>query len=142
MKRYIVMLILVLITTSLFGQNAKVVPLSEKDAIRAASLYKTMKDAEKAWEDFQTEVRENYLVVKPNKTCSWEHTCTDCISVCNRYKDGFNFGGFSFSEDFKFIVPKENSISYTWAIPCYPNNLIGTGGTTTYTAPYVPWKLR
>ena len=124
MKRYIVMLILVLVTTSLFGQNAKVVPLSEKDAIRAASLYKAMKDTEKAWEDFQMEVRENYLVVKPNKTCSWEHTCTDCISVCNRYKDGFNFGGFSFSEDFKFIVPVETRLC-----TCYYG--LSTGCATT-----------
>jgi hypothetical protein len=70
------------------AQNAKVMALSTDDAAQAKKLHVEMKAAEKAWEDFNKKVKKEYA----SKDSGFEY-------------------GFTFSEDFKYIVP---DASATW----------------------------
>jgi hypothetical protein len=87
---------------TLNAQTAKVIALSPEDAELAKSLYNQKTALEKKIADFQDGIKKHYLV-EVDKTSSgycW------LGKPCPSYRDGWGFGEFEFSEDFKFIVPK------------------------------------
>ena len=115
MKRIFTMIVVLFLAASMYAQDAKVIALDRCDATKAARLYQAMKDAEKAWEEFQSEIKTKYLTIGTQPvTCPANVWCSGTPA---RYRDGFDFGAFKFSDDFKYIVPEPKSGTATWA-PC------------------------
>jgi hypothetical protein len=63
MRYTLLPILLLVLSTPLLAQDAKVMPLKDKDSAQAELLYMRMKDAEKAWADFQGQVKVEYLTV-------------------------------------------------------------------------------
>ena len=128
----IVAVILALACVPVLAQTALVVQLSAADAAKAKQLYDSQLAAEKAYQDFQTDVGNRYV--------SHEVTATACAAICTQDGCGCTsptptleqekashsfqlnrdwWQGFIFSEDFKFIVPR--------ILPPLPTQYSGTG---------------
>ena len=82
------------------AQNVKVIALSSADAEQSTKLHEQLKAAQKAVDDFDAQVSHRYTA-----------TSCDALGKDCSYKDGWS-GGFLYSEDWKFIVPK-NPFAYT-----------------------------
>lgn len=136
MKALIITLAL-LVSGVCFGQTAKVIQLSDRDAAEAKALYASKSEIEEKIRELQERINENYLrkVVNSNIDCPSGFDLgyltgftgpTSLIQhVC--YKNGWT-GNFQFSEDFRFIVPSSmvpaNSL-------LYPSFVRGVGDTNT-----------
>lgn len=103
-------LVLTVAVEQAFSQTAKVIALSPEDAKQAESLYQQKKDIEDKIAKLEDLVKNKYLIegVPLYMGCVF-------IEIANPYPNQTNLhycrlagweGGFQFSEDFKFIVPK------------------------------------
>jgi hypothetical protein len=92
-----------LFTPALFAQDAKVIQLNPDDAKEAKAAYDEMKSAEKKWEDIQSKARKTYKGLDQ---------------------------GLEFSSDFKFIVPKQFTITTGSNYCCCTAIGAGTGTIT------------
>ena len=115
------------------AQTAKVIPLSASDAAQAKSLYDRQIALNKAKSDFEAIVKDKYLTKESDSilaaTCATlaldgsgiSYSSIPCPDPkAHKIKipiDGWS-NGFEYSEDFKYIVPKQ---------PVY--SLSGTGCT-------------
>jgi hypothetical protein len=123
MKRIIVVTVTLLLgAAGLWAQTAKVVQLSPQDAEKARQLYDAAQAAQKAYEDFRTEVAHKYIDYV-------SATNGDSLVMCGTFTPGGLYqaapcpgdkpsdvvktfmpqasweNGFDFSADFKYIVP-------------------------------------
>lgn len=107
------------------AQTAKVIALSPEDAAQVKSLYEQKAAIEKQLADLQKKIADKYTMVYhdyptsaclqicPNGVCP-NTPCTDFPKVTEEEKKAAHVrerafgweGGFEFSEDYKFIVPK------------------------------------
>ena len=131
MKRLAI--ILALACVPVLAQTALVVQLSAADAAKAKQLYDSQLAAEKAYQDFQTDVGNRYVSHEVTATacaaiCTQDgcHSCTPPTPTLEQEKASHSFQlnrdwwqGFIFSEDFKFIVPR--------ILPPLPTQYSGTG---------------
>ena len=129
----IVAVILALACVPVLAQTALVVQLSAADAAKAKQLYDSQLAAEKAYQDFQTDVGNRYVSHEVTATacaaiCTQDgcHSCTPPTPTLEQEKASHSFQlnrdwwqGFIFSEDFKFIVPR--------ILPPLPTQYSGTG---------------
>jgi hypothetical protein len=131
----IAVVILALACVPVLAQTALVVQLSAADAAKAKQLYDSQLAAEKAYQDFQTDVGNRYVsheVTAPATACAAIctqdgcHYCTPPTPTLEQEKASHSFQlnrdwwqGFIFSEDFKFIVPR--------ILPPLPTQYSGTG---------------
>jgi hypothetical protein len=105
------------------GQTAKVIQLSPEDAKQAKSLDDEQKALTAKTEAFMASIRKTYLQIKKTD----DLFVTGCTSSLKRedikcYKNGWNFGDFEYSEDFKSIVPVNRPNG-----PMYPDGTILIG---------------
>ena len=129
----IAVVILALACVPVLAQTALVVQLSAADAAKAKQLYDSQLAAEKAYQDFQTDVGNRYVSHEVTATacaaiCTQDgcHSCTPPTPTLEQEKASHSFQlnrdwwqGFIFSEDFKFIVPR--------ILPPLPTQYSGTG---------------
>lgn len=119
--------VLFTLLSATYAQEAKVIQLSAQDATDARRFYEEYKAAELRWQKFQEVVKVKYTqTVKGEKDAdaicsSGTFTVTftgepvrskadDCIY----YRKGW-YSGFTFSTDFRFIVPESKGL----VVPCY-----------------------
>jgi hypothetical protein len=113
------------LSLTIHAQTAKVIALSPEDAAQAKSLYEQKAALEKKIADFQAKIDDKYTMVYhdyptsaciqlcPNGVCP-KTPCTDFPKVSEEDKKRAHVrehefgwvGGFEFSDDYKFIVPK------------------------------------
>ena len=110
MKMNVGLLVLVLLLVpELCAQQAKVIQLEGKDAAEAKKLYEMQETAKKAFADFQKRISKKYVLAQPGED---ESNCmTGTIGSTEKpapVKKGWGCGGFSFSDDFRFIVPDDS----------------------------------
>lgn len=86
----------------LFAQDAQVVELSKQDAEHARVAYETLKKAQAEWDAIQLKTKEKYLKTDEHSAVLGT-TGSDGKTLWLKWPD------IVFSEDFKFIVPKEES---------------------------------
>jgi hypothetical protein len=139
MKRIAAIVTLALGCVPVLAQTAKVVQLSPQDAIKAKQLYDAQVAAEKAYTDFRIDIGNRYVshevtspatacavIVTPGQSIDFSASCTppkptpdqEAASHSFQFNQGW-WEGFDFSEDFKFIVPKD--------YPKYPTTSGGMG---------------
>jgi hypothetical protein len=110
----IAMTVVFLAAISLHAQTAKVIALEPADAQKAAKLADELKKAQTAMKDFQIHVQDKY-VSKPCTTIAFAGSegKLQCSigGGCTCRTDGWEHS-FEFSEDYKFIVPKQSPPSY------------------------------
>lgn len=124
MHKYIAVVLFV--AASLRAQTAKVVQLSPEESTKAKTLYDQKAEIEKKIEALNDQIRTRYLTEPSGKSGYY------CISTtgkaCVLYKDGWYGGKFTYSEDFKFIVPPSKDASGSSYIPA---GTLGCGIFTT-----------
>jgi hypothetical protein len=137
-----IVLLSVLLTISavpqIIAQTAKVIQLSPEDAAKAKDLYAQKADIEKKIADLQAKIAGGYTTEKKEQQylncCCCGIKESDGKTYVTQFKDGWG-GGFEYSSDFKFIVPKmppAYSVSpYQYWPACGGINLSGSGITTT-----------
>jgi hypothetical protein len=97
-----------------YGQDALVIQLSATDAAKAKQLYEAKIAAEKAWKEFNSHVSTFYTTEKKLKNDG----CVETVLVRNGWT-----GGFTFSKDFKFIIPKPDTNIVNWGSLGVDNSL-------------------
>jgi len=110
MKRAIIGTLLFSISIcALVAQNAIVVQLSDADAKQAMAKWEDLQDAQKDWNQFNRVIEKKYLQVtidSPDKG-DFVWGSGNIISQQDKLyvRSGFEHG-FTFSKDFRFLVPK------------------------------------
>lgn len=90
-----------------FSQTAKVIELDKADAVEARRITDQQKTLDLARVALQQRIREKYLLVKAEGNGVCMFTTLTSLSAplnCTAYKDGWSFGDFEFSDDYRFIV--------------------------------------
>lgn len=106
MKRAIAVCILAFAALA-YGQDAKVVQLSSEDAAQAKFLHQATIDAQKIEAEFVVFVRNKYLQEPPLPKGAFGFTISSSRDSCSFHAlFGWGCGEFTYSEDFRFIVPK------------------------------------
>lgn len=117
---------------SVYGQTAKVIQLSDKDAAERKSLEDQRSAIEQKIKDFDDSLRQRYTtVLESDKDASnYSADTTLFLSAINAeraktpqkphlmYRRGWQYG-LVYTEDFKFIVPQE-APRYTTQFGTYP----------------------
>jgi|ERR1700721_1118235 len=125
MKRAIAVCILAFAALA-YGQDAKVVQLSSEDAAQAKVLHQATIDAQKAEAEFVVVVRNKYLQEEPPLPKGIFNFWSPCSF---RAISGWGCGEFTYSEDFRFIVPKTEKPTQSCPQPVYG---LGSGAILTY----------
>lgn len=133
MKTSLVMVVLIM-SLACFAQDAKVIALSREDSVQADNLYRAMLDAQKAYAGFQKKIAKTYLLTE-EKVPGSHDSASATTAYFTRYREGFDFGAFKFSEDFKFIVPESLKITYGNTMP----NCFGTYVNPVTSLPIASW---
>lgn len=106
------------VATICSSQTAKVIQLDPADAAEAQSLDAQMKALVARQEAFHKSVVEKYLVTKDGRFGDYPYESSNLLSAAKKarkeedanrrwVKMGWDQGEFEYSEDFKFIVPKQ-----------------------------------
>ena len=107
MKLNLLVVVVLFAALPVLGQTAKVIPLTQKDATEAKSLYAQQKDIEGKIADLRYRITKDYLTASKEEE---GHTSTYSDPQGGGrvwVRNGWGDGHFDFSEDFKFIVPQE-----------------------------------
>lgn len=129
MKKLVLALVFLLTGGVIYSQTAKVLTLKPNDAAEARALWERLQSAQKDWDAFNTRIGEDYL----NGDCGVVTGTTGSITLWYNGKppgcklSGWE-NGFTFSEDFKTIVPKP----YSYTTPTWPNTCGYWWGNTWY----------
>lgn len=116
-------IILLALSLSASAQTAKVIQLSPEDSVTAKSLQDEQTALDKRVADFHDRIVKNYLLVPgaAKQSNIW-------YGSSYPYKPGWVTGLFEYSDDFKFIVPKNTIQNSTVSGSCfYPNFTTLTG---------------
>lgn len=103
----IIPILLILLTGSLYAQTAKVIQLTPEDANEAKLLYKQKAEVEQKIEDLENKIHGFYLIIHSRDISHGQYAVP---------KPGWGTGTFEYSEDYKFIVPKQNTILNTLSV--------------------------
>jgi hypothetical protein len=136
-KRLLVAVVL-LAASGVLAQTANVIELSPVDAARAQKAWDTLQRAQAEWKETQKDMEVKYVPLGAKGHCT---IATDGRCLSDEW-----INGFEFSKDFKAIVPK--TWTQTWtaggntiltpAYPTYPcwgwttPTCVGTGCTFKY----------
>jgi hypothetical protein len=107
MKLSIVLVLLCAVTVG--AQTANVIELKPEDSSRAQKAWDDLQKAEAGWKDVQDQIDMKYVEVPFDGKSGGTFTWPGDVKNGFRPKSGFN-GGFEFSQDFKYIVPKPVTI--------------------------------
>lgn len=102
---------LLLLTTMVSAQSAKVIQLDAATSAEAAQLYAQRNEVEKNIEALEAKIRRERLNDPP---CAWVTSSSD---LCEAYPTPGWENGFVFSEDFKYIVPKPDEQQKSCSAP-------------------------
>jgi len=173
--RYLIgfFLFLGLFGAPVFSQDAKVIKLDVKEASQAKQLYQNLQSAQKEWDAFQNSIKETHLVVpesdpdkgylvvsgiftEQNVVCTAGDkvkTVVKCAAgIEEEEKPEYKYtrrgweNGFSFSEDFLYIVPKaqEGAVGNSTCSPASGGRLSCTTPTFLYNSSgtgYTPYAI-
>ena len=119
----ILLAMLIMLPMFLSAQTAKVIELKSSDAAEIKSLYEQRALIDEKIKQFEDRVIENYIRVPAlidkhgDFYCATETLNNGLLSYAPMdhkcYRPGWWNGKFTFSEDFKFIVPKPETVINT-----------------------------
>jgi hypothetical protein len=109
---------LIVLALPAWGQDAVYKRLSDTDAAEAKAAYDQLQAAQKKWDDVQTKIQDVYLnQAHPKFDQSDGHPLNGAVSMSiNGVVDEPWQFGFTFSKDFKIIVPKARTTAGTLTI--------------------------
>jgi hypothetical protein len=117
-------LLVLVVAVAALAQDANVIELDHSDSLRVEAAYKALQKAQADWDKVRDDIGEKYTE-RPVNT-GGAGGCSLVVTNGGKehcWKEGFTYGTFEFSKDFRFIVPKSEpppTIQYNY--PTYPTS--------------------